>query len=129
MSFPSVGSRIPAGPSFFRELLGGLLDTGVHLVHRKGHLIGGVVLATGGQATERVAFVELRCLRLRPAGLDLLEDRLQPLRLLRNRLLVTLDELRQHVLAHDLDGFHRVFVAARVEQQDQFVDAALLIAT
>ncbi len=38
------------------------------------------------------------------------------------------DELGQDVVAHQLDGLHRLLVAAGSQQQDQFVDAALLVA-
>ena len=101
----------------------------VDLGHGLGDLARGELSApAGGQSAEGVALVELRRGRLRPARLDLLDDRLQPLRLVRDRLFVALDELGQHLLAHQLDGLHGAFVAARVEQQNDLVDAALLVA-
>src|SRR5277367_7116429 len=110
------------------ETLGRLHATLVDLRHRLRNLTRGELsAAAGGQATERVVLVELRRGRLGPARVDLLDHRRQPLGLLGHRLLVTLDELRQHLFAYQLDGLHGAFVAAWVEQQDDLVDAALLI--
>src|ERR1700733_4178022 len=110
------------------ETLGCLYATLVDLRHRLGNLTRGELsAAAGGQATERVLLVEFRRGRRGPARLDLFDHRRQPLGLLGHRLLVTLDELRQHLFTHQVDGLHGAFVAARVEQQDDLVDAALLV--
>src|SRR3984885_16161943 len=87
------------------ETLGCLHATLVDLRHRLRNLTRGELSAApGGQATERVVLVELRRGRLGPPRLDLLDHRRQPLGLLGPRLLVTLDELRQHLFAPTVEG-------------------------
>ena len=129
MSFPSGQQQDFCWSTLARfEFLGRLFDSGVHLLHRQGNLIGGVVLTTGGQTTERVGLIEQGSLRLWPPSFGLLDDRLKPFRLVGQSFLVAFDELGQHVLAHELDRLHRRLMGARSEQQDQLVDAALFVA-
>src|SRR3954466_7307257 len=107
-----------------RRLYPALVDLG----HRLGNLTGSELTATSGRQTaEGVVLVEWRHRRLGPACLHLLDDRCQPYGFFGDRLFVALDELRQHLFAHQLDGLHGALVTARVEQQNDLVDAALLV--